>query len=174
VLLSGPEPGFRVSLVPPGPDGASLLSAGKQLQDVAIGSARGPQTYTIPEEAFLHSDANAVIKLTATTLDNTELPSWVSFDPVTGTFIVDPPPGGATEVTVRVIARDQYGGQASQEFTFRVQSDVRGELDRSPPADAPIFPRQFRSFAAQLIEHSYDSPLDRSERADPQRFRRAG
>jgi VCBS repeat-containing protein len=167
-FLNGNDTGFRVSLVPPGPDGASLLSAGKQLVDVTIGTARGPQSFTIPEEAFLHSDANAIIKLTATTLDNRQLPGWLSFDPVTGTFVVDPPPGAGADVSVRVIAQDQFGAQASQEFKFLVQSDVRSEGSPGTPDDAALFKRQFRSFAAQLVEHSYDSPLDRSDRTDLQ------
>jgi hypothetical protein len=76
---------------------------------------------------------------------------------------------------VRVIARDQDGGQASQEFKFLLQSDVRGDGGVTAPDDAPMHARHFRSFAAQLTEQSYDSPLDRSQGAEPPpRLRRAG
>jgi hypothetical protein len=155
--------GFQVAAGPRSADGTALLTSGKQMLDVPV--TAGTLKFTIPQEAFIHSDPNAVVKLSATTLDNQPLPPWINFDPVTGTFTAVPPPGTSGEITVRVIAKDQFGQQAAQEFKIIVTPDKRGNV--IDPFSSKFAEKQkgFRTFGEQVREASAAGPLSRSASA---------
>jgi len=90
---------------------------------------------TIPADSFASTKADSVVTLTATRADGAALPDWIVFNPKTGTFEGNPPPGFKGVVTVKVVARDNDGRQAVQVFRIevgvagdgRVQPDGQGE-----------------------------------------------
>lgn len=155
--------GFQPYVGPRAADGSALLTAGKIVPPIEVGS--GPITFTVPQEAFLHSDPNAVVTLTASTLDNQPIPSWISFDPVTGTFTAVPPPGLSGEVILRVVAKDQFGQQAVQEVKFVVKSGQRSDVIKPTGPKSAEFQKAFRSFSQQIREASAIGPLSRSARS---------
>jgi len=85
---------------------------------------------TIPAAAFADTRADATVTLVATRLNGTALPGWMVFNPQTGTFEGQPPPGFRGEVVVRVIARDNTGHEAVQ--TFKIQVGEAGQGNVAP------------------------------------------
>jgi filamentous hemagglutinin family protein len=76
--------------------------------------------YSIPESTFSHRDIKAVIALEARLSDGSPLPTWMSFDPVRKVLTGTVPKGVKGEYKIRVIAKDQYGGEAFSELTVKV------------------------------------------------------
>nr|CAX83994.1 uncharacterized protein [uncultured bacterium] len=105
--------GFKVSLVSDSarPSGSDALIAVKPAVQIDS-SASGRVSFTLAADTFAHTRADAVVNLTAGQANGQALPSWLSFNPKTGTFVGTPPPGATGEVVVRVIARDQDGREA--------------------------------------------------------------
>ncbi|NIC43608.1 hypothetical protein, partial [Aquabacterium sp. A08] len=82
--------------------------------------------FAIPYDTFAHTKADAQITLLAKLQDGSDLPSWVVFDPQSGTFTVNPPadlPEAQRELKLMVIARDQEGREAVAPFRFFVGDD---------------------------------------------------
>ncbi len=63
-------------------------------------------SYTIPAGSFSDIDAGTVLELSATLQNGDDLPLWLSFNPVSGTFTGTPPEGSAGAITVTVTASD--------------------------------------------------------------------
>jgi hypothetical protein len=76
--------------------------------------------YSIPESTFSHRDIKAVIALEARLSDGAPLPAWMSFDPVRKVLTGTVPKGVKGEYKIRVIATDQYGGEAYSELTVKL------------------------------------------------------
>ncbi|MEZ5616210.1 MAG: putative Ig domain-containing protein [Rhodocyclaceae bacterium] len=76
--------------------------------------------WQLPDGAFVDVDAGDVLTYTACLADGSELPDWLSFDAVTGSFSGTPTTVG--NYTVQVTATDLAGAQASQTFTLDVTS----------------------------------------------------
>ncbi|MBF0395038.1 MAG: putative Ig domain-containing protein, partial [Alphaproteobacteria bacterium] len=111
------QPSFQVSTAQTSATGAeSGLVVNRGMSDVA--ASGGSIKFDVPMDAFAHTDANASVVLEARQADGSPLPSWLQFDPATGQFTGEPPPG-AGDVQVRVTARDSQGRQA--EAAFRIQ-----------------------------------------------------
>ena len=69
---------------------------------------------------FNDVDTGDILTLSATLADGSSLPSWLTFDPVTGSFSGTP---GATDtgtLSIRVSATDRAGAQASSSFTLQI------------------------------------------------------
>lgn len=75
---------------------------------------------SLPYDTFTHSDPNASITLAAKLEDGRPLPTWVSFDPRTGTFKVSPPAGYVGELEIEVSARDEKGNEVKTKFKLTV------------------------------------------------------
>lgn len=75
---------------------------------------------TVPADAFVHTQANAVIKLAAVLQDGRPLPSWVRFDGQTGQFSGEVPKGLTGEMRIKLIARDAAGREATALFRINV------------------------------------------------------
>jgi hypothetical protein len=87
---------------------------------------------SLPFDAFIHSNKDAVIKLQAKQSDDSPLPNWVQFDPVSGVFEVIAPKGFKGKVDVKVVARDDEGREVTAMFQLFV-----GEQTSSPLNDRP-------------------------------------
>ena len=87
---------------------------------------------SLPYDAFLHSNKDAVIRLQAKQSDDSPLPNWVQFDPVTGVFEVTPPAGFKGKLDVKVVARDEDGREATAIFQLFVGDPGKVVLDGNP------------------------------------------
>ncbi|POE11853.1 hypothetical protein BV921_05660 [Pectobacterium odoriferum] len=72
--------------------------------------------FTLPSGLFTDADAGDTLTLSATLADGTALPSWLSFNPATGTFSGTPANGDVGSLTIKVTATD--GSNASVSTTF--------------------------------------------------------
>ena len=97
-----------------------------------VKNAVGDQRYQLPQEAFAHTDAKAVVKLEARQANGEPLPSWIEFDPVSGLFRGTPPDGRPISLELVVIARDNAAREASVVFTLEM-----GVAGADAPASAP-------------------------------------
>jgi hypothetical protein len=104
------------------------LSLYQGITDQFVQTTGAMTKVSLPFDAFIHSNKDAVIKLEAKQADNSNLPAWVQFDPATGVFEVTPPPGFKGKLDLKVIARDDDGREAVAIFQMFV-----GEQQQSLP-----------------------------------------
>jgi hypothetical protein len=84
---------------------------------------------SLPFDAFIHSNKDAVIKLQAKQSDDAPLPKWVQFDPVSGVFEVTPPKGFKGKLDVKVVARDDEGREVTAMFQLFVGDQTTTPVD---------------------------------------------
>ena len=89
-------------------------------------------SYTIPAGSFSDIDAGTVLELSATLESGDDLPAWLSFDPVSGTFTGTPPEGSAGTVTVTVTAWDGETS-VSDDFVITIVDDNVGTDGNTAP-----------------------------------------
>ena len=92
-------------------DGADLLVPYQPIPNVRLAVAQGI-TFDVPTNAFAHTDPRAVVKLSASLIDGTPLPS-VTFRPGTGGRAMDldvPMPEGGGTVTGFGVTLEPVGG----------------------------------------------------------------
>ncbi|MFZ5659601.1 MAG: putative Ig domain-containing protein [Pseudomonadota bacterium] len=81
-----------------------------------------PVTWQLPQDAFVDVDAGDVLTYSASLVDGSALPAWLSFDAATGTF------SGTASVIgrhdIRVTATDLADASASQSFVLEVASGL--------------------------------------------------
>ena len=121
------------------------LQAIPSLGAQTLGSGQ-PFSFALPPATFASSDPGAVISVEIRQANGQPLPSWMRFDPATGTLSGQPPAGLTSKLTLEVIARDSKGNRASTVLEFRVKAatparptpgaEPRGMLDRLPPSAA--------------------------------------
>ncbi|MEZ0218107.1 MAG: Ig-like domain-containing protein, partial [Rariglobus sp.] len=138
--LAMTERGFKVIVIPA--DIPNLLLY-RGVPDSYIES-NNPFSFTIPVDAFVHTQADAQVVLNATLTDGSALPDWLIFDRVTGTFEGVPPKSFTGELRVKVVARDSMGLQT--EAIFRLFIGV-------PKPTAALQSRT--GFTAQLRQFDY-------------------
>ncbi|MDX3978687.1 MAG: putative Ig domain-containing protein [Shinella sp.] len=95
----------------------------------------GDQAVQLTYAANTFSDQNPhdTLSVTATLANGDPLPSWLAFDPATGTFSGTPGKGNTGAVTIHVTATDTSGETALASFTLTVKSQPL------PPDDGTIF-----------------------------------
>ena len=119
-------------------------------------ASNGVLRYSIVD-AFEHIDPNVVLKLIAGLENGEALPDFVIFDEDTREFIIDADEAislGVAEVTVKVIAVDDLGNQASSIFVIKF-----GETQKDGQAEAQSAVED----ASALLIHSLESLPLRSE-----------
>ena len=79
-------------------------------------------TYTFPDTTFADADTDDTLTYTAAQSDDSELPSWLSFDATTRTFSGTPTAADHGTLTVRVTASDANGGSVTDDFDITVNS----------------------------------------------------
>ncbi|MCM2330977.1 MAG: VCBS domain-containing protein, partial [Pseudomonas sagittaria] len=108
--------GFRVVVMDaPEPTLAIYRGMGDQYADAGAASS-----FSIPYDAFVHSDPQARVVLAAMQANGEQLPDWVVFNPLTGKFEVRAPAGFRGDVAVKVVARDSQGREVSALFRISV------------------------------------------------------
>ena len=84
-------------------------------------------SYQFPTNTFNDTDTGDTLSYTATKPDDTDLPTWLSFDAATRTFKGTPAATDVETVSVKVTANDSNGGLVSDVF------DIVVEADTTPP-----------------------------------------
>jgi hypothetical protein len=110
--------GFSISVAPSGAAGGNALVVNRPLTDQVVPSGTR-FSFTVPSDAFAHTNPDAMVTLTATQANGQPLPGWISFNPQTGSFEGTPPPAFPGTLTLKVIARDSQGHQVVQTLKIR-------------------------------------------------------
>lgn len=118
--------GYAIPVSESAPPGLTIYQG---ITDQFVQTTGTTSKVSMPFDAFVHSNKDAVIKLEARQADNTALPSWVSFDPASGVFEVTPPPAFKGKLDLKVTARDDDGREATAIFQMFVgeQEPVRSQ-----------------------------------------------
>ena len=95
-------------------------------------SGGGAASYTLPSGTFVDPDRGDVITLHATLADGSPLPSWLGFDPATGTFSGTPAPGSHGQLDIVVTARDSSGASGSTGLALRFDAPTPPPPPRDP------------------------------------------
>lgn len=124
----------------------SGLRAMEASRDIVI--ERGEQaSFTLPAGTFVHTDGNARVALSARLADGRPLPSFVKFDPTTGTLTVEAGSGEqAEQLQVVVNAVDDKGQTASTTVVIKLKEKARTSsvLDLQIKLGTPALAEQFR------------------------------
>lgn len=81
-------------------------------------------SFTIPQDAFVHSNPIEILTLSATLTDGRPLPNWIHFDPNAGTFEAEVPRAFTGDIQIKVTARDTKGNEVSSVFRFNVGKKI--------------------------------------------------
>ena len=118
----------------------------------------GAQTsFSVPYDAFAHTDPNERILLSATQANGQPLPGWVRFDPQSGKFELNTPANYRGELTIKILARDSQGREASSLFRFNV-----GDRKTSDATGRTTLSDQLRQVAAQRPVQALERALSTS------------
>jgi hypothetical protein len=144
----------------------STLAANRDVPDLSIAPGQS-FTFTLPRDTFISSGEASQVTYKAVLVGNdgrTEqpLPSWVRFDPVTGTFRGTPPSNSPAELRLKVIARDSQGNEASVTMTIQTTGNNQGG-ERVPVRPQSKFVGEDSVFALDSAE-----PMDGAARAERQ------
>ena len=165
VLTSGN--GYRAPVSESAPVG---LSINRGVTDQFVKSTEAVSKISLPFDAFIHSNKDAVIKLEAKKADNSSLPKWVQFDPATGVFEVMPPQGFKGKLDLKVLARDDEGREAVALFQMFI-----GEQAPSSPQSRDSFSEKLRMAGKRPITLVRVSQLSKTHGRDGAAIRvRAG
>ncbi|WP_237613242.1 putative Ig domain-containing protein [Pectobacterium carotovorum] len=111
---------------------APVVSGTIPAQNIAQG---GSLNITIPAGTFTDPDGDT-LTLSATLADGTALPSWLSFNPATGTFSGTPANGDVGNLTIKVTATDGSNASVSTTFGLSVTN-----VNDAPVVSTPIPPQ---------------------------------
>ena len=81
-----------------------------------------PFSYQVPANTFADIDVGDSLTLKATLANGDALPSWLSFNPSTGTFTGTPANGDVGALSIKVTATDGSGVSVSDVFGLAVQN----------------------------------------------------
>jgi hypothetical protein len=90
--------------------------------------------FRVPPDAFAHTDPSAIVLLEARLASGSPLPSWLSFDGVTGQFSGTPPEGLSGELELEVTAKDTEGREARANFRLELGEARQAEGTVAPDA----------------------------------------
>ena len=110
-----------------------MLRAGTVVPQLTVSAGR-PFEFTLPAGTFV-SAPGTTITVEARLANGEPLPSWLRFDPASGSFSGEPPPGWRESLNIMVIARDQAGHQAVTRV--QVQFEAQREPQSAEPSGAP-------------------------------------
>jgi hypothetical protein len=69
-----------------------------------VSLSTAPYSYEFPDSLFIDDDGNNTLKYSAALIDGNPLPTWLSFDPDTKTFLVYPTESGT--ISIKITATD--------------------------------------------------------------------
>ena len=83
-------------------------------------------SYAFPANSFFDVDHGDVLHYTATRIDGTPLPAWLSFDDATRSLSGTPPLTASGTLDIRITATDPYGATAHEDFDLDIANLVLG------------------------------------------------
>lgn len=92
--------------------GRSILTARPDVVGTTVSSGQS-FNFTLPDDTFTHTNPNAVVSLSARQANGQPLPSWMRFDPQSGSISGTPPAGIQGNISIQVQARDRQGNEVS-------------------------------------------------------------
>jgi VCBS repeat-containing protein len=107
--------GFRIMVTPSNEPSLKLY---RGLEDQVVPAGR-TLIVQVPADAFIHTQINETITLTARLANGQPLPSWLMFDGKTGKFIGQPPAGQLQDLAIQVTARDSQGRRVDTMFRIK-------------------------------------------------------
>ncbi len=107
----------------------NTLVLNRDLPDLSVQPGQN-LTFSIPRDTFVASGSGGAVVLSASLADGAPLPSWLAFDPASGTFSGEPPPGSLVSLTLRVTAKDSDGNEVSVEF--KIEGGVKSSVPKPP------------------------------------------
>ncbi|MDK9705275.1 MAG: putative Ig domain-containing protein, partial [Sulfuritalea sp.] len=113
VTVAAPVPSNSAPVV------ANALANRVGSEDLAI-------SFVVPVDTFADDDAGDTLAMSATLMDGSALPVWLTFDTATGTFSGTPSAGDNGVVGLRVTATDRGGLSAQAEFSLAIGQHLRG------------------------------------------------
>ena len=128
--------GIPIPVSETAPPGLSLYQG---ITDQFVQSTDISTKVSLPFDAFIHSNKDAVVKLQAKQADDSNLPNWVQFDATSGVFEVTPPKGFKGKLDLKVIARDDDGREAVAIFQMFI-----GEQTTDRPQSRDSFTDKLR------------------------------
>ncbi|HTH15278.1 MAG TPA: putative Ig domain-containing protein, partial [Magnetospirillum sp.] len=158
-ILSAPnDGGFRVVVADSSRGGPDSVVVARPIGTIEL--SEGRVSFTVPADAFAVARADASVTLSATQADGRPLPSWLTFNARSGTFVGTPPPGDKV-VSIKVVARDNTGHEAAQVFKINVEHSGGGQRsgDATPHGGGNRFVQAGRpGLAAQLHAARHGGP----------------
>ena len=154
--------GFQIPVSDTAAPGLSLY---RGVTDQFVQTTGVSSKISLPADAFIHSNKDAVIKLEAKQADNSNLPSWVKFDQTSGVFEVTPPFGFKGKIDLKVLARDDDGREAVAMFQLFI-----GEQTTDRPQSRESFTEKLRMAGKRPITLVRVSDVMPSEPAAPARI----
>ncbi|NND72263.1 MAG: hypothetical protein HKN43_11880, partial [Rhodothermales bacterium] len=85
-------------------------------------------SFQIPENTFVDIDAGDILTYSAMQVEGGELPTWLTFEPVTRTFSGTPPDADTDSIAIRVFAVDSGQASVDGEFTLYI----------APTSESPV------------------------------------
>lgn len=117
--------------------------------------------FQLPPDAFMHTQENAVVRVTAERADGGPLPSWIKFDATSGKFEGRAPTGAPSELTIKVSAQDNEGREASTIFRIKL---ISGEKHTSLPAGRSGLSDQLRQVGQRSAQMDLLAKVERLAR----------
>jgi Ca2+-binding RTX toxin-like protein len=103
-----------------------------------ITTADSPFSYSLPANAFADADGDP-LTLTATLMGGAPLPSWLVFNPTTGTFSGTPTTGNISTLSLDIVANDGFsGGTVTDTFTLKIDPAPIPPINGTNDADTLI------------------------------------
>lgn len=107
---------------------APALVVNRESTTLSVDSA-GLLNFTIPKDTFISSNNQTLVLKAAIPGERGDqpLPSWLRFDPVSGTFSGEPPADAPAVLRIRVTAKDSNGNEASAIIIINRAGKVDGD-----------------------------------------------
>lgn len=120
-------------------------------------------SYDLPDNTFTDIDPGEILNYSASLVDGSPLPSWLTFDPISLTFLGTPSVNDYGALEISVIATDASGASVSDVFALNIDIDA-AQYGASYPDLIPVYGYNLSG----LREHYRD--FGRSEGRNPDLF----
>lgn len=138
---------LTIDNVPDAPIAGDTIPSQSASEDVGY-------SYQLATDAFLDPDPDDELTYVATLADGSALPAWLAFDPTTRTFSGTPTNDDVGVWMIRVVATDESGQSATQEFALEVEN-----VNDAPVAQQPLTDHEVTSggiFSYQVPAAAFD------------------
>ncbi|MDM3863115.1 MAG: Calx-beta domain-containing protein, partial [Aphanizomenon gracile PMC644.10] len=115
-----------------------------------------PFSLTFAETTFIEIDSNDSLVYSATLADDSSLPTWLSFDPTTRSFLGTPTNDNVGALNIKVTATDKAGQTVSDIFTITVENVNDVPVLKNPLLDQTV--KVNSTFTFKLPQNTFSDP----------------